>query len=181
MTAPLLTGKPGPSSKFWGVAFPIFLGLCLAAALLVTCRGKAAEPEPCGPWDHVYKPERLSVIQPCVTVTGTIVDATHGKRKDGVRHEADGDTHGWLRVDPPFRKLLNAGNRSAEGGNLVFEVVCYFPVTQKDAIQACRGYRSTLTVPPVGSRVEIRGTLVQDMNHARWIEIHPVASIEATR
>jgi len=34
---------------------------------------------------------------------GTIVDATNGGKPDGVRHEADGDTHGWLKVDPPSR------------------------------------------------------------------------------
>src|SRR5580693_4258836 len=53
-------------------------------------------------WSHVYHAPRLIVKQPCVTVTGTIVDATAGKKSDGVRHEADGDTHGWLKVDPQF-------------------------------------------------------------------------------
>lgn len=47
-------------------------------------------------WNHVYNPERLIVKQQCIAVTGTIVDATNGRRRDGVRHEADGDTHGWL-------------------------------------------------------------------------------------
>lgn len=50
-------------------------------------------------WDHVYNPQRLTVQQKCVAVTGTIVDATNGKKADGVRHEADGDTHGWLNLD----------------------------------------------------------------------------------
>src|SRR5205807_9114160 len=45
-------------------------------------------------WDHVYHPQRLIVKQQCISVTGTIVDATNGKKPDGVRHEADGDTHG---------------------------------------------------------------------------------------
>jgi hypothetical protein len=38
-------------------------------------------------------------------VTGTIVDATNGKQTDGVRHEKDGDTHGWLEVDSGFETL----------------------------------------------------------------------------
>ncbi len=82
---------------------------------------------------HVYHPQRLIVKQPCIAVTGTIVDATATetvKQPDGVRHEKDGDTHGWLKVDPQFENLLNAGNISDEGGNLVFEIVCRFPVTQ---------------------------------------------------
>jgi hypothetical protein len=91
-------------------------------------------------WTHVYHPGRLIVKQQCTAVTGTIVDATNGKKSDGVRHEADGDTHGWLKLDSEFENLLNAGNLSAEDGNLVFEVVCKFPVTQAHAKAACQGF-----------------------------------------
>lgn len=128
-------------------------------------------------WDHVYNPQRLIVKQQCISVTGTIVDATSGKKPDGVRHEADGDTHGWLRLDPEFKNLLNAGNMSDEGGNLVFEIVCRFHVTQADAVAACQSYHSQVQLPPVGSHVRIVGTYVQDTNHAKWMEIHPVTSI----
>ena len=128
-------------------------------------------------WNHVYHPTRLIVKSACVTVTGTLVDATSGKRADGVRHEADGDTHGWLQVDAQFQNLLNAGNKSAEGGNLVFEIVCRYPVTQKDAQNACSGYTDQVQLPPVGSRVSITGSYVQDTFHAQWNEIHPVSSI----
>jgi Bacterial SH3 domain len=130
-----------------------------------------------GLWTHVYNPQRLIVKQKCLTVTGTIVDATSGKQADGVRHEADGDTHGWLKLDPEFENLLNAGNTSAEGGNLVFEIVCKFSVTQADAKPACQAYQTTIKIPPVGSHVRVVGTYVQDTNHAKWMEIHPVTSI----
>jgi len=53
---------------------------------------------------------------------GTIVDATAGKEPDGARHEPDGDTHGWLKVDAEFAMLLNAGNQKDEGGNLVLKL-----------------------------------------------------------
>lgn len=128
-------------------------------------------------WNHVYHPTRLIVKTACVTVTGTIVDATSGNEPDGVRHEADGDTHGWLRVDPQFSGMLNAGNQSAESGNLVFEIVCRYPVTQKDAQSACQGYSDQVQLPPVGSHVSIVGSYVQDTFHAQWNEIHPVTSI----
>jgi hypothetical protein len=128
-------------------------------------------------WNHVYHALRLIVKQPCVTVTGTIVDATAGKKSDGVRHEADGDTHGWLKVDPEFENLLNAGNISDEGGNLVFEIVCRFPVSQQDAKAACANYTDQVSLAPVGSHVQIVGTLVQDSFHAQWMEIHPVTRI----
>jgi SH3 domain-containing protein len=128
-------------------------------------------------WSHVYHPQRLIVKQQCVSVSGTIVDATAGKKSDGVRHEADGDTHGWLKVDPEFENLLNAGNMSDEGGNLVFEIVCRFPVSQQDAKAVCSNYTDHVSLPPVGSRVQIVGTLVQDSFHAQWMEIHPVTRI----
>lgn len=128
-------------------------------------------------WDHVYNPQRLIVKQKCITVMGTIVDATNGKKPDGVRHEADGDTHGWLKLDAAFGNLLNAGNMSDEDGNMVFEIVCKFRVTQADAKPACQGYTSPIQVPPIGSHVRVVGTYVQDTHHARWMEIHPVTSI----
>jgi hypothetical protein len=106
------------------------------------------------------------------------VDATNGREPDGVRHEADGDTHGWLKVDPQFVTLLNPGNISSEGGNLVFEIVCKFPVSQTDAKPACASYNSPIKIPPVGSHVRIVGTYVRDTNHAQWMEIHPVTSIQ---
>src|SRR5487761_304791 len=130
-------------------------------------------------WKHVYIPQRLIVKQPCIAVTGTIVDASHGKEPDGVRHEADGDTHGWLDLDPQFKSLLNAGNMGHQEGNLVFEIVCEFHVTQADAKPACPAtYHNTVQLPPAGSRVRIVGSYVQDTNHGRWMEIHPVTAIE---
>jgi uncharacterized protein YraI len=130
-------------------------------------------------WDHVYNPQRLTVKQKCISVTGTIVDATNGKRSDGMRKEADGDTHGWLKVDPQFKNLLNAGNMSNEGGNLVFEIVCKFSVSQADAKASCpTSYHTPVTLPAVGSHVRIVGSYIQETNHAKWMEIHPVSSIE---
>lgn len=128
-------------------------------------------------WAHVYHPVRLIIKKSCLAVTGTIVDATAGKKPDGVRHEPDGDTHGWLKLDAGYANLLNTGNQSDEGGNLVFEVVCRFPVTQADAKKACAGYTDDIHLPPVGSHVRIVGTYVQDTFHAKWNEIHPVSSI----
>lgn len=131
-----------------------------------------------GRWKHVYHPSRLLVLQNCVTITGTIVDATNHHEPDGVRHEKDGDTHGWLRVDSQFANLINAGNTADEQGNLVFEIVCHFPVTQPDAQPACQGWADHQTIPPVGTRVAITGTLVREKNHGKWIEIHPVSKIK---
>ncbi len=131
-----------------------------------------------GLWKHVYNPTRLLVKNDCVTITGTIIDNTSGRQSDGVRHEADGDTHGWLQVDPQFASLINPGNTSDEGGNLVFEIVCHYAVTQADAKPACQGFKDHTAIPKVGTHVAIRGTFVQEQNHKKWNEIHPVTSIE---
>jgi hypothetical protein len=157
--------------------------LFLLHALMLSLLPSAARAQTCDAslWQHVYHPARLVVKQQCVSVTGTIVDATATRKhpsKDGVRHEGDGDTHGWLRVDPEFADLLNAGNLSNEGGNLVFEVICQFRVKQADAKSACKNFHSNLKIPPVGTRVRITGTYVEDQEHAKWREIHPVTSIE---
>jgi hypothetical protein len=132
-------------------------------------------------WQHVYHPSRLLVKQDCVTVTGVVVDATANQshhQADGVRHEGDGDTHGWLKVDPQFANLINAGNTSEEAGNLVFEIVCHYKVKQADAKPSCSGFQDHTVIPPVGSHVAITGTFVQEKNHAKWNEIHPVSSIK---
>jgi hypothetical protein len=134
-------------------------------------------------WNHVYIPKRLVVQEKCVTVTGTIVDATgsmEGRHKDGVRHEPDGDAFGWLKLDPGQEKFVNDVNTQMEQGNLVFEIVCEHPVTQADAKVPCQGFKSSVKVPPVGSHVAITGASVKDSEHG-WLEIHPVTSIDVIK
>ena len=134
-----------------------------------------------GLWQHVYHPSRLLVKQDCVTVTGVIVDATAHQshhQADGVRHEKDGDTHGWLKLDPAFANLINAGNTSDEDSNLVFELVCHYTVSQADAKPACSGFVDHTVIPPIGTHVAITGTFVQEKNHGKWNEIHPVSKIK---
>jgi uncharacterized protein YgiM (DUF1202 family) len=55
--------------------------------------GGPLESLPAGPascdsslWSHVYHPTRLIIKQSCLAVTGIMVDATSGKKPDGVRH-----------------------------------------------------------------------------------------------
>lgn len=147
----------------------LVVALIFAQMGTVSCNGDL--------WQHVYKPSRLTIHAQCVSVTGVIVDATRGKRRDGVRKEADGDTHGWLRLDKGQEQYLNDGNYEQEEGNLVFEIVCYFPVRQPDAVSACRDFKNTVKLLPVGTHVVITGAFVMDDNHAHWNEIHPVTKI----
>lgn len=194
---PLTLLDPTPESGYYRVATSIGdTGYVWSRYVRVTASPAATpttiEPGPgvpgsgsmvgCGDglWAHVYHPARLLVLQDCVTVTGTIVDATASlshHQPDGVRHEPDGDTHGWLKVDPAFANLINPGNTSAEDGNLVFEIVCHYTVSQADAKPSCQGFMDHTVIPPVGAHVAITGTLVKETNHQHWNEIHPVSRI----
>jgi len=130
-------------------------------------------------WAHVYHPQRLKIIQACITVTGYLRDATKGRQKDGCRHEADGDGHCFLELDPQFASLLLPGNKEAEMGYLVFEPVCRYKVTQKDALSACVHYHQPLVLPPVGTHISLTGALITDLDHQPLHnEIHPVTRIE---
>ncbi|HEV3058903.1 MAG TPA: SH3 domain-containing protein [Vicinamibacterales bacterium] len=133
-------------------------------------------------WAHTYHPARLQLHDECVTVTGTIQDATATQshhQADGMRHESDGDTHGWLKLDPQFEWMLDPGNAD-EGGNLVFEVICHYPIsgTSTAAQSACGAFQDSQTLPSVNAHVAITGRFVLDTNHAHWNEIHPVTSIK---
>lgn len=131
-------------------------------------------------WQHIYNRERLHVQQACATVTGTTMDASHGKNKDGCRHEADGDGHCFLQLDSGQEKYINAMNTKNEGGNLVFEPVCRYRVTQTDAISECKNWQQKLALPPVGSHVAITGAWVLDAQHGH-MELHPVTKIEVLK
>jgi hypothetical protein len=120
---------------------------------------------------HVYNPDRLRVLQPCITVTGRI---------DFIRHEPDGDFHVGLKLDPQFAGLVNSCNATclggAEHGDLIVEPVCMTTPTQADAISSCVGYHNPMVIPPVGSHVSMTGTYVLDLDHG-WTEIHPLVEV----
>lgn len=126
-------------------------------------------------WRHVYSPSRLSVVDRCITVTGTIVSAAH---------EKDGDVHVRVRLDARYRHLLNHFNHSEQGGNLVVEPICVSDPAIKPAKDACGSFRQHIRVPEPGTRVSITGALVVDervkingeWTHG-WREIHPVTAI----
>lgn len=127
-------------------------------------------------WNHVYHgtfataKDRLKILQPCTTVTGTIMTASP---------EADGDYHVRLKLDPGFENLLNAKNKSGQHGYLVIEPICEEAPTQPDTVTegVCNGFKQTIfSRTNVSKHVRVTGDYVQDMEHG-WMEIHPVTSI----
>jgi hypothetical protein len=105
------------------------------------------------PHAGVYRPERLEVIDPCASVSGTV---------RYTELESDGDTHVGLTVDPPFTDHLNIWNHIWQQGQLLVEIV---PAN-----------RDSVSVPAVRSHVTVVGPYVLDRAHG-WMEIHPTWSI----
>lgn len=120
-------------------------------------------------WKHVYNPDRLHIIQPVMTITGTIYH---------IKKEKDGDLHINVKVDSKFESLLNARNKEAQSGCLVVEIICVGKITQPDAEGPCDNYSNAITVPKKGDHVKITGAYILDTegNHG-WTEIHPVTEL----
>ncbi len=120
------------------------------------------------PLEHVYHPYRLAVIDSCKTVSGTVTK---------IIKEKDGDTHIRLNVDPQYADTINQANIDGQDGYLVLEIVCAYPVTQKDAVSACADYENEIAVPAVNEHITVTGQFVSDTDHGGWNEIHPVYQI----
>jgi hypothetical protein len=128
--------------------------------------GLAAVCRPTDQDQFVYNPDRLTVVAACIRVSGTVAV---------IRHEADGDLHILLDVDPAFRELLRPSNEGEELGDLVIEPVCVRKVTQADAKATCAKDGDPLTdLPHVGLHVWMEGRYVLDTEHGSWAELHPL-------
>lgn len=157
----------------------VFFGLILLGGQLdrlpnlqPTVRVPHVEAPVCkpNPKDHVYNPDRLKLIDPCIQVTGTV---------ELVRLEPDGDYHVLLKLDPGFADLINDGNRKLQRGDLVLEPVCENAPTQEDAKATCADAAlGTVPKPTVGEHVVVIGPYVTDFDHSDWAEIHPAWEIE---
>jgi hypothetical protein len=119
-------------------------------------------------WKHVYKPQRLQLIDSCKTVSGLI---------ESKRAEADGSLQMRLKLDPQFSDLLNKANIKGQQGDMIVEAICITPVTQRDAISACRNFHPNISIPPVDTHVKVTGSYVLNKEHDDQAEIHPVTSI----
>ena len=132
------------------------------------------------PLANVYHPNRLAVLSPCMTVSGTVATVTR---------EQDGDTHFDLALDPQYTGLLKPANYSGQHGRLVVEIVpadasgCTpgqppRPATGSYNYGICTG--ADEATPVVGAHVYVTGPYVADEDHGGWAEIHPVWAISTT-
>jgi hypothetical protein len=127
-------------------------------------------------WRHIFQPKRLTVIDICKTVSGTIVDQRLQKTQE--TGEGDGDIHMRVKLDPQFMNLITPGNYEEEGqGYLVVEPICQTTPTKPAVVPYCKNFHQNINLPPDGTHVAITGSYVLDEEHHRWAEIHPVTSI----
>jgi hypothetical protein len=146
----------------------------LAAAFLVLqlrYPGRApvrlpAESCDAGLWKHVYRPERLKVLEACTEVEGRVVSLVR---------EKDGDLH--IALDPDQKSVVNLMNLIHGRGRLVVESVCDHPPAGGAAAAACAGFTPSVSIPAAGDRVRVTGAYVTDVENG-WNEIHPVTRIE---
>jgi len=118
-----------------------------------------------GDWTQkggVYDPQRLRVMDTCVTVTGTIVGIVPTKGP-----ATDNDYIIEVKVDPQYQYLLSIGSYWFRSGYLHVEIV---PKDQTKLL-------SNLNLEP-GMRIKITGVWVLDTDHGWWSELHPIWSIE---
>lgn len=152
----------------------------VAGGVVSSGAGGSGGPAACRsgpPLADVYHPNRLTVVKPCMTVSGTV---------ESVRSEQDGDTHFDLALDRQFSDLLKAANFADQHGWLVAEVVpadepgCTpgqppRPASGTYDYGICTGADETTPTP--GAHVYVTGPYVLDEDHGGWAEIHPVWAV----
>jgi hypothetical protein len=120
------------------------------------------------------------VVNPCMTVSGTVQSVTV---------EVDGDTHFDLALDASFVSLLKPANSLGQHGWLVAEIVpadkagCIpgqppRPATGTYNYGICTGTNESN--PVIGTHVWVTGPYVLDEDHGGWAEIHPVWQVSTT-
>ena len=145
--------------------------LCSSLAIPASLLARDSKPAPecdASLWTHVYNPSRLQKVSDCVTVKGIVEESVA---------DTDGDQHFLLKLDPGERAIANKRNRKKKQGDLVVEIVCANPISEKKAKHACKGYTNAIALPAVGSHVAVTGSYVID-THNGWAEIHPVSRIQ---
>lgn len=131
------------------------------------------------PWtDGLRRPERFTLVAPCVTVTGVVI---------GAKVEADGDAHYQVCLDQPG--YTNAANDAAQRGALVVEIEPWQRGERSTALgaEAVNGHPPAPFCPQacalqVGQRVRIVSAIVTDAAGGHgWNEAHSPSWIEVTR
>jgi hypothetical protein len=115
------------------------------------------------------------LVQDCVTVVGKVT-WTH-------YINTDGDANFNIKLDSKYSSLLTPANNSPTfKGALHVEVVCQGPNKSKDPIKVdqCKNPKydgPKFRLPKVGTRVQVTGTYLLDINEGGHAEVHPAYKI----
>lgn len=157
------------------VALACLLIVLSGCSSVVVARGSVpTAPAQCQPTNqdaYVYSPDRLEILSPCIRVTGVVDNV--------VTNPFDGDAVMGLRLDPDYERFLTAANRSALGGTLHIEIICYVmppPPFGERARANCSLDPNPLRgpLPSAGEHVWMEGRWVLDHSHGGWAELHPL-------
>jgi len=93
-----------------------------------------------------------------------------------VRHDRTATLTAGCRSITVCEHDQRQGTRRTRGESRL-RIVCHYPSTYPDAQSAAR-IHGPHNDSPVGTHVAINGTFVQEKNHKKWNEIHPVSRIQ---
>lgn len=115
---------------------------------------------------YVYSPDRLTVLQPCVRISGTVVD---------IQRAEDGDFHIDVKVDQESAAVLTPGNATEGAGYLIVEPVCVHAASPV-AEGLCKTDPDPVDMSKLaaGQHVWMEGRYVLDSEHSDWAELHPL-------
>lgn len=135
-------------------------------------------PPPCDQDPHagVHDPTRLTILDPCATFVGKVVEAPH-------LNPPDGDVTFWAAPDSAHASMLNDKNRRK--GGLHIEIVPRDEPGCRSGDAIVKGSVENLGLcsgahvlfPPLGARVRVIGPHVYD-RWVGWNEIHPAWEVE---
>ena len=129
-----------------------------------------------GNWDCITHKERLQVISPNVTVTGTVLGSSTGPH-----FAPDGDLVFSFKLDPQYKGMVNAQNNGSKyNGGIWVEGVCQKANKATEARHKgdCKCSPTKFPTPKVGQRLKITGAHCKDLGEDGHMEIHPVFSME---
>ena len=156
------------------LTFFCLLSVIFVSALNINISVPAYAQATCDPflWQHTYTPSRLTILQPCVTITGRVTYR--------FPNPLDGDYHIALLPDPQFASFKNKRDFTHPFGEIILEPICQIPALLSIPRKACAGVHVPITIPRPGQHIQVTGVYVIDKENGGK-EIHPVSVLTILR
>jgi hypothetical protein len=125
-------------------------------------------------WNNIINPgpPRFYMINPCVTITGSITL---------IHYPSDGDTVLAVTLDKKYENMVTDANFNTKmNGGIWVELICQRPNTSIELIHKGDCYEGNIpkfSKFEVGDRVEVTGAYIIDIREGGHAEIHPASTI----